>query len=68
MYLTSDNWNWQNGVCTKHWLPQVPCPQCIATSDPDMYYQVTSAESDIGFTMYETVRDFERLEIEARCP
>jgi hypothetical protein len=28
MYLDSPHWNFQDGVCTKHHLPSVPCPAC----------------------------------------
>ncbi len=65
MYLTSINWDEKNGVCLMHGLPQLPCPQCLATDDPDMEYRATTAEMVIGFTVDETVREFERLENEA---
>lgn len=33
----SPHWNREDGVCTKHYLPSVPCPQCLATGDEDMF-------------------------------
>ena len=34
--LDSPHWNEKLGVCTKHKLPSVPCPACIATKDEDL--------------------------------
>ncbi len=36
--------HWDNDGCNKHNLPQTPCPQCLATADPDL--MVTLTEMD----------------------
>ena len=34
----SHYWDWELGVCKKHWLPSVPCPACIAEPiDKDVF-------------------------------
>ena len=38
----SPHWNWETGVCKKHLLPQVPCPACLHTNDPDVYDNSTA--------------------------
>lgn len=30
MRLDSVHWDWEFGVCRKHWLPSLPCPACLA--------------------------------------
>lgn len=40
----SPHWNWKDGVCTKHYLPSVPCPACLAENDPDMYEGASAME------------------------
>ena len=45
IFLDSPHWNRELGVCTKHMLPSVPCPQCIAKKDPDMEEQKTGLDS-----------------------
>jgi len=44
--LTSLNWDEENGVCTKHELPCVPCPACIAEQDEDIEVQLSPIERD----------------------
>jgi hypothetical protein len=66
MRLQSIYWNEKYGVCEKHWLPQVPCLQCIATNDPDMELRPTTEELAYGFTIEELMQDFERVDPRAR--
>ena len=40
MKMTSDYWDESIGVCTKHWLPETPCPQCLATADTDVHFRL----------------------------
>lgn len=40
----SPYWNWEIGVCTKHYLPSVPCPSCLAKDDEDLYEGASSEE------------------------
>ena len=47
MIVESPNWDWEYGVCTKHYLPEVPCPACLKNRDPDITYRLTQAERDI---------------------
>lgn len=35
MKSTSLWWN-ENDVCRKHWLPQTPCPKCLAEQDENV--------------------------------
>lgn len=35
---------WNEGICEKHYLPQVPCPQCFATQDPDVEVRLTEMD------------------------
>lgn len=44
--LGSPYWNETTGVCEKHGLPQVPCPQCVATNDEDMERRPDAIERD----------------------
>lgn len=48
MKVDSPYWNWDLGVCTKHSLPMVPCPTCMAgDGDEDVEFRVE--ESDLNF-------------------
>ena len=40
MQIDSPRWDLEARVCKKHWLPMVPCPQCLATHDPDVEVRV----------------------------
>ncbi len=42
--LRSSFWNENTGVCEKHFLPAVPCPQCLATNDPDITVVVSEMD------------------------
>jgi len=44
MRLISPNWDEKLGVCTKHYLPQVPCPACMVSHDEDV--EVRFSETD----------------------
>jgi hypothetical protein len=47
-FWNSVNWDWETGVCTKHKLPQVPCPACLSeiATDPDAFYVVSEMEAE----------------------
>lgn len=47
MIPSSPYWDEKLGVCTKHWLPQVPCPQCLATNDRDVTFAVSATDADV---------------------
>ncbi len=56
--INSPYWNEQLGVCEKHHLPQVPCPQCLAKHDPDVEVRLTEMDRDaLGFDPDLSVRD-----------
>lgn len=40
----SPYWDFTNGVCTKHLLPCVPCPSCMAKDDPDIFEAASAME------------------------
>jgi len=44
--LQSYNWNYADGVCKKHLLPEIPCPACLAEAetDPDIYLELSKTE------------------------
>lgn len=48
MYLDSPYWDRSIGVCIKHLLPSLPCPQCIATNDVDMERKITPTDIDVS--------------------
>lgn len=52
MYLDSPYWDRSIGVCTKHLLPELPCPQCIATNDVDMELKITLADRDLSVSLH----------------
>ena len=47
MELSSPYWDEIDGVCTKHWLPSVPCPQCLATRDVDIEVRFSDEDVDV---------------------
>ncbi len=43
--LRHPQWNEQDGVCGKHFVPCVPCPSCLAgDGDEDLVIQVTEMD------------------------
>ncbi len=42
--ITSPHWDENTGVCTKHFLPETPCQQCIAERDPDITVSFSEIE------------------------
>jgi len=36
----SVHWDENLGACVKCGIPQIPCPKCLATSDPDVEFVV----------------------------
>lgn len=44
--LDSPYWDLKLGICEKHYLPAVPCPQCIATLDKDIEVVPTLIERE----------------------
>ena len=58
MKITSPNWDERNGVCIKHWLPQVPCPACMASG----------GDEDVEFILDETDRDLDLTTIRNLVP
>ena len=57
MKMTSPNWNEVIGVCEKHLLPSVPCPQCIATADSEVEFTVDIADQDVAAAEGMTIND-----------
>lgn len=45
-YLDSDHWDHRVGVCTKHQLPELPCPACVATRDLGLQLVLTRTERE----------------------
>ncbi len=41
----SPHWDNITGSCLKHGIPTTPCPQCMATSDPDVSIHFTQEDS-----------------------
>ena len=45
MKMDSPHWNVALGLCTKHMLPSIPCPACLADGgDPDLFFTPTSSD------------------------
>jgi len=45
MRITSSYWDEKNGVCTKHELPSIPCPACLAgEGDEDLEFLITESD------------------------
>jgi len=43
----SPHWDVDAGICMKHQLPQLPCPECIAESDADVEVSFDDTDADI---------------------
>lgn len=49
---------WSDGGCTKHAIPEIPCPQCLAVADPDLVVTLTEIErQSLSMTPELSVRD-----------
>jgi len=56
--IDSPYWNWQSGVCEKHHLPQVPCPQCLIRHDTDVEVRLIEIDQiTLDFDPNLTLRD-----------
>lgn len=47
MEISSPHWDEKNGVCKKHWIPQLPCLSCYAEKDPDLHIVADLQDQDI---------------------
>ncbi len=56
--IESPNWNETSGVCEKHLLPTVPCPQCLQERDKDISVGLTETDRDCLDFLGRKVADF----------
>jgi len=49
MKICSPNWDETEGVCTIHFIPQIPCPQCLAEEDTDVEVVLTDMDLDFVY-------------------
>ena len=46
--VRSPYWDATDGICTKHLVPQLPCPICAQEKDPDVEVHFTLIDLDIA--------------------
>ena len=47
MKMHSPHWDESVGSCTKHRIPEIPCPACVADNDPDIEVTFDDMEHDL---------------------
>ena len=56
--ISSPHWDEAAGICRKHSIMMLPCPECMATADPDVEARLTNADQVVlDFEPGTTVRD-----------
>ena len=56
--ISSVHWDESTGVCTKHQIMLLPCPECMADQDEDVEVRLTSTDQSVlEFDLDATVED-----------